>query len=438
MNPNEIAKKAQDKIHEIVALALKENRATTEAEDSQIENLQKEFDEQTKMSELIAQGVKNALVLQANVPPAPPVDNAAGKVPGANNVTITGNPPQWKNGIGSILNAVRNSTISKKWDERFTNSAKGNNSSIPDEGGVLVGTEEASPIIEKIFADSTLASQCETGLVGEGNDRYSEPYLKENSRKDGYRDGGLLAYWGKEAGTMTYSSSEFGKIDMELEKLYTLFGATNEQLQDSAQLASFYKRKVPKALAFKVDDAIISGSGAGVPLGVLNSNCLIKVAKESGQTNNTVVPQNFQKMFVRLKAEYRANSAFYINQEIELQMMQMTWPIGTGGVSIYMPPGGLSAKPYSTLLGLPVIPIEQCSALGDVGDVILGNFKQYLIIKKAKDAIQEASSIHVEFLTDQQVFRTTFRVNGQPLWQAPLTPYKGSSTLSTFTTIAAR
>ena len=43
-----------------------------------------------------------------------------------------------------------------------------------------------------------------------------------------------------------------------------------------------------------------------------------------------------------------------------------------------MPPGGLSGQPYGTLLGRPVIPIEQCSTLGTVGDIILADLKQFI------------------------------------------------------------
>jgi hypothetical protein len=44
----------------------------------------------------------------------------------------------------------------------------------------------------------------------------------------------------------------------------------------------------------------------------------------------------------------------------------------------------------------------------------------------------------VEFLTDQTVFRFIFRGDGQPKRNAPLTPYKGAGTLSSFVTLATR
>jgi HK97 family phage major capsid protein len=90
------------------------------------------------------------------------------------------------------------------------------------------------------------------------------------------------------------------------------------------------------------------------------------------------------------------------------------------------------------LFGKPVIPIEHASAIGDVGDIMLADMSQYLLIEKG--GIQAANSIHIKFDYDEVAFRVTYRVNGQPLLASPLTPYKATSgrTLSPFVTLAAR
>ena len=41
-------------------------------------------------------------------------------------------------------------------------------------------------------------------------------------------------------------------------------------------------------------------------------------------------------------------------------------------------------------------------------------------------------------MTDESVFRLVYRCDGQPLWSAALTPFKGSNTLSPFVTLAER
>ncbi len=82
------------------------------------------------------------------------------------------------------------------------------------------------------------------------------------------------------------------------------------------------------------------------------------------------------------------------------------------------------------------MPLEQCNNIGGVGDIILGDLSQYLLIDKG--GINTASSIHVRFLYDESVFRFIYRVDGQPIWNKPVTPFKGSNSLSPFVTLAAR
>lgn len=102
----------------------------------------------------------------------------------------------------------------------------------------------------------------------------------------------------------------------------------------------------------------------------------------------------------------------------------------------FIEPGRISDAPRGMLLGRPLVPVEYCATVGDVGDVILADLSQYLVAEKG--GIQAASSIHVQFLTDETAFRFVYRVDGAPLWNSALTPFQGSNTLSPFVTLAAR
>ena len=79
-----------------------------------------------------------------------------------------------------------------------------------------------------------------------------------------------------------------------------------------------------------------------------------------------------------------------------------------------MPPNGLSGQPYGTLYGRPVIPTEFNATLGTVGDIVLADFSQYKLANMG--AVQTASSMHVQFLTDQMVWRFTVEYDGQATW----------------------
>jgi len=61
---------------------------------------------------------------------------------------------------------------------------------------------------------------------------------------------------------------------------------------------------------------------------------------------------------------------------------------------------------------------------------------QYILAQRAD--VRADTSIHVAFLTGEQAFRFMLRLDGQPTWKKPLTPYKGSNTKSPFVTLATR
>lgn len=430
MNWQQIIKNSVQKQKELLEAAKNEGRAFSDAEQKSFDDLQAKIENAQKMLELENKAAANA----ASVPTTP-TTNSDDIVP-MQNVTVKNSPPKW-NGIGDMLQAVRNHALTGNLDDRFQNAALGGNETVPSDGGFLVGETMAQDVLKRTYETSVLAPRCRQRSVTNGN-RYVQNYIDETSRADGSRYGGVQGYWVAEAGTITASKPKLGKIELELQKLAGLYYATDELLEDAPLLAQDVANWYGEEFGFKIDDAIFRGNGTGKPTGFLNSNALIEVAKESGQAADTIVYENIVKMWSRMYARSRATSAWFINQEIEPQLNTMAQTLGTSGVTVYLPAGGLSEAPYATLYGRPVIPIEHASALGDVGDIVLADMNQYLLVDKANRGIKQARSIHVAFVTDQEAFRFTIRVNGQSIWQSPLSPYKGAKTLSPFVALAER
>ena len=131
-----------------------------------------------------------------------------------------------------------------------------------------------------------------------------------------------------------------------------------------------------------------------------------------------------------------ANAVWYVSQSVLPQLYSMTLVAGVGGAPVFMPAGGISGKPYNSLLGLPVVPIEHAAKLGDKGDVMLCDMSRYLL--GTKGGVQSSSSIHVLFDSDQMLWRFIMRVDGQPDVQAPMTPWNGGPTESPFLVLQAR
>lgn len=303
------------------------------------------------------------------------------------------------------------------------------------DGGYLVMPEFAAGIIDRVYAND-LWSRTDNFTVTGNNMTFN--VNAETSRANGSRHGGLRGYWVAEGGTVTSSKPTFREVSLKLVKLGVLVYLTNELIDDGGTaLQQYVSRKASEEFNFMLGDSLVNGTGVGQPLGILNAPSLVSIAKETGQTAATIVPENVVKMQSRFFAPNDANSVWLHNQDIGPQMHLMTLGIGTAGVVVYMPPGGLSAAPYATLQGRPMLATEFNATLGTQGDLIKADLGQVLSISKG--GIMSAASIHVEFLTDQLALRFIMRLNAQPWENAPITPYKGTSnTQSNFVTLDTR
>ena len=331
-----------------------------------------------------------------------------------------------------LMAAYRAAMPGGKVDERLsTRAASGLNETTPSDGGFLVQQDFVTELLKRTYETGILASKVKKIPISTNANGMKINAIDEDSRANGSRWGGVQTYWEGEADELTASKPKFRQMELSLKKLTGLCYATDELLQDAAALEAVIRQAFAEEFGFKIDDAILSGSGEGEPLGILNSGAIVTVAKEASQTD-TITVENLIKMWNRLWSRSRANAVWYINQELEPYL----YTLKIGDKPVYIPAGGLSEKPYGTLFGRPVVPIEQCSAAGEVGDIILADIGQYLLIDKG--GIKSASSIHVRFLYDENVFRFIYRVDGKPIWTKPLTPYKGSATVSPFVPLAKR
>jgi HK97 family phage major capsid protein len=342
--------------------------------------------------------------------------------------------------LGEQLKAiVQAGTPGGKVDERLhqvtvEERASGLNEAIGSEGGFLLETGFSLDLLNAGMAAARIAPRCATFPVPERSNSIELPTIAETSRATGSRFGGLQLHWLGEAGEKQASKPAFRKLKLELKKLVGLCYVTDELLADATVLEAFLKRAFASEFAFMVDDCILRGSGAGVPLGILNSPALVTVAAETGQAPATIVYANIVKMLARLPASSMGKAVWLVNPDTLPQLLTMSVSVGTGGAPVFVV--NASGPAPGTLFGMPVIPTEQCSTLGQVGDILLCDFSHYLLATKG--GLQTATSIHLRFAFDESVIRLVYRLDGMPDLSAPVTPYQGTASQSPFVALAAR
>lgn len=303
--------------------------------------------------------------------------------------------------------------------------AMGLNETVPADGGFIVPTQTAAGILDHMWNTGSLLSYFNPITVTGNSMTFNT--IDETSRATGSRMGGVRGYWLSEAALKTASRPLFQQLDLKLKKVAAVCYATDELLEDASALQSWIMQNVPVELRFMVEDALINGTGPGMPVGILTSPALVPATRT---TANLIDSLDIARMWARRYPG--ANDYVWAgNANIFPQLVNMT----LGNMPIYMPPGGLSTSPYGTILGRPFIETEYNPPLGTLGDLLLFSPSQYAMITKG--GIQAATSIHVQFLTDETAFRFVYRVDGAPYWDSPVTPFKGTDTISPFVALAA-
>jgi HK97 family phage major capsid protein len=347
----------------------------------------------------------------------------------------------WKH-FGEYAAAVRSAAAGgmTNIDPRLVMNAPSTYSSegVGADGGFLVPPEFRSAIMQKVMGEESLINRCDVQETSSNNFTFPK-----DETTPWQTSGGVQAYWDGEGDTINQSKVALQEETLRLNKLTSLVPVTEELLEDAPSLNSYLMRKIPEKLDFKLTLAILQGTGAGQPTGILNSNCLVSVAKDTStspvQPADTLRYKNIVAMYSRMYGPCRRNAIWLINQDIEPQLMTMEFPTTTGASAVpaYMPAGGLSGSPYATLMGRPVITTEACETLGDQGDIIFADMTQYLALRKV-GGVRMDTSMHFYFDSAHTAFRAILRVGGQPWWSAAIDKRDGSNTLSCFVTLDER
>lgn len=344
--------------------------------------------------------------------------------------------PEAFKSLGEQLIAVKSAALGYSYDRRLdaTKAILGGNESIPSEGGFLVHTAEDSGLDRKTWDSGVFANRATAAPIPAGANSANYYGISENSRANGSRYGGITGYRVAEGGTITASGPQtFYQYTLRPKKYAAVAYLTDEVLNDARALEAELNAGVPQELAFMVDDDMLNGLGVAGCQGVLNHASLITVTKEAGQAAATVVYQNLLKMWVRRYP--RGSYTWFINQQVEPQLDLLYQAVGTSGIPANFVT--LDAQGVTRIKGAPVVVTEFNSALGTVGDIMLIDWSQYKLATIG--GVNAASSMHVQFLTDQMCYRFTRRVDGLPTWQSVLTPYKGTAnTMSPFIALETR
>jgi HK97 family phage major capsid protein len=231
----------------------------------------------------------------------------------------------------------------------------------------------------------------------------------------------------------TSSRMKFEQVVMQANSLFGFAYATEEILSDSpTSFTTLLARGFNQQFSSHLINERLRGGGVGEFEGILNSPALITVAKEGGQAADTILYENIKKM--RSRCWGYGMAIWLANHDTLPELMSLVQVVGTGGVPVYQP-SARDGEP-DRLLGRPIFYTEYCDTIGDVGDIILANWGEYL--EGTYQTLQNAESIHVRFVQHERAFKFWLRNDARGWWKSVLTPKNGAATMSPFVVLAAR
>lgn len=333
--------------------------------------------------------------------------------------------------FGDFLACVRfgnRSRLTNVYGSKFdTDAFKGLDGSFPwmkdltegsgPAGGYLVPTQQLTELLR--VPDSGAVVRPRARKIRMTGRSLTIPVLDQSGTPSAYWQldyyGGVLAYWTEEGGTKTETEPAFKELELVPHKLAGYTQASDELLADSAVgLESLLMELFRGAIVTREDFAFLRGTGAGMPLGVMNSGALLT---QDRATASVVEYRDLARMMDQILPAAYANGVWAVDVTTLPQLLTME---DTAGNNVFIPneSGGVTQGMPGSMFGRPVVVTEKLPNLGSTGDVLFADFSYYIIGDRQATTI--AASEHYAFTSDLTTWRFVHRVDGHPWLDAPI------------------
>ncbi|NBY00675.1 MAG: phage major capsid protein [Planctomycetes bacterium] len=190
--------------------------------------------------------------------------------------------------FGDWLVCVRKNdwrTLERKYQSFPSDGKSALNTSIGTQGGYLVPTEFTDKLLQTASEKSVVRPRAT--LIPMASRAVQVPCLDSTTvpaSSDSAFLGGIVARWTEESITFNETEPVFRQVELVAHELSGYSRVSNSLLEDSAiGLEQLLITLFGRAIAWHEDHAFLRGDGVGKPLGILNSNALISVARSAAR-----------------------------------------------------------------------------------------------------------------------------------------------------------
>lgn len=186
----------------------------------------------------------------------------------------------WPGGVGGQAIAAHYQSKGSNTDSRLVRAPSGAGVVDPTGGGFLVQVDFGASIFMLAHDMGEILERVNKVPISANSNGIKIPGVDETSRATGSRWGGVSSTWAAEGTAGSESRPKFRLVEFDLKKLISKMTVTDELLADSTALTAIAAMAFSEEVMFMTEDAIIEGTGAGQPLGILNSPALVEAAED--------------------------------------------------------------------------------------------------------------------------------------------------------------
>jgi len=338
----------------------------------------------------------------------------------------------WKASNPRYSHMKRHSGLREFRDEPAPGVEKVMSESVGSSGGFLVPPEYQTSIMSLMGEQSIIRPRAT--IIRMNRRQVLIPVVDQTGTTSGQAHwfGGMVGYWTEEAAAKTATEMDFRQVALTANKLIAYTRASDELVDDaSVSLGDFLSGPMGFAglLSWMEDYAFLNGTGVGQPLGVIKAGATITVNRQA-----TSPAVNFTDLAnMRAKCLPSGNYVWVINQSLMDDFITMSGP--SGNASYIWQQNAVDGIP-NQIMGFPVIWSEKNPAAGSAGDVVLADFRYYLVGDRQATTVETTKFDYWRY--DQTSWRAVHRVDGQPWLSAPMTLQDGASTISPFIILGAK
>ena len=232
---------------------------------------------------------------------------------------------------------------------------------------------------------------------------------------------GLKLQWVGENSENSVQTAKIKLMNLQAHKGMIYFELSRELMQDSASFSAQISAMIPKVIAAGLDAAFIKADGVAKPLGVVNSNSVIKVTRNTG---SAILWTDIKAMWGKLHSECYANATWILSSGTIPMLLGLK---DDANNAIFLPGinGSVADGVPMKLMGRPIVFCESSPTLGSIGDIVLADLGQYAIGIRQDISLETSNA--AGWSRDVQSYRMSFRCDGLPIWSDKITQENGDT-----------